>query len=229
MKKLSDILLIILFLILVLSASAQDLYIQGGYSLTSMGPLPDLDYPEGKTTMKNGMHLGLTLEIPLSKKFSIMTSAQLTTKGWKHTYSEKYSEDLGSYSIFTEQTHSEESTLIFMDLPLNFQYRIPLSWKNSIYIMAGPYLGIGLSGETKYNSYYRQTSTIEDPYSYKSQGTYKMGGPFERIDMGHTVGAGFQHKDLRLGMSYDFGVSPFVTDYATGTRAIRFTVGYKLN
>ena len=224
MKKLTDILLIILFCIIAGAITAQDLYIQGGYNLTGMGRIFPDDHLDGTTSMKPGFHLGLLLEIPIAKQFSIVTSAQLTTKGWIYQYSENY-----SYYSSSQESYREESSLLFIDLPFTFQYKVPLDWKTSLYFMGGPYLGIGIYGETKY------TYTYTDNYSYgtngynEHSGTDKMTDPLERIDIGHTIGVGIQEKDFRFGISYDMGISPLVTNNTAGSTAVRFTVGYKLN
>lgn len=229
MKKLTDILLIVLFCILAMAVTAQDLYIQGGYNLTGSGSI----FPDGKsnskTTMKQGFHIGASLETPLSRRFSMVTSAQLTTKGWIYKFNEHNDYNTANYTSVSTESHYEESSLYFIDLPLTFQYRMPLDWKTSLYFMGGPYLGIGIYGEVKYKYTYTDITSYGDIGYYEDSGTNKMSGPFTRLDIGHTVGAGIQHKDVRIGLTYDFGISPMISEFPLGSRVLKFTLGYKLN
>ncbi|HUZ59177.1 MAG TPA: porin family protein [Hanamia sp.] len=103
---------------------------------------------------------------------------------------------------------------LYLELPVNFVLRLPLTHRNNIFINAGPYVAMGIGGKTKIETSFlgdksSSTSTIQfnndDPTtSQQEEASYDK---LKRFDYGINVGAGIDLRKILLKVNYGYGLS----------------------
>ncbi|HET7118694.1 MAG TPA: porin family protein [Hanamia sp.] len=103
---------------------------------------------------------------------------------------------------------------LYLELPVNFVLRLPLTHKNNIFINAGPYVAMGIGGKTKIETSFlgvksNSTSTIrfnnDDPTtSQQEEASYDK---LKKFDYGVNLGAGIDLKKILLKVNYGYGLA----------------------
>lgn len=103
---------------------------------------------------------------------------------------------------------------LYLELPINFVVRLPLTHNNNIFLNAGPYAAMGIGGKTKIETSFlgqksNSTSTIEfnndDPTTTQQEdASYDK---LKRFDYGVNVGAGIDLRKLLLKVNYGYGLA----------------------
>lgn len=169
--------------------------------------------------------LGVGIEKPISKNWSIMPSLELAWKGAEY----KSTMDYGYYGSDYESI-KETLDIFYLQIPIVAAYRINLNSSWNITLKAGPYFAYGLSGRMKGSSEgsYGSDSWDEDifkGYDYGKDGDSKAG---KRFDAGLDFGVDFEYHRFVFGAEYELGLLKFAPDDAdVKNAAAYFTVGYK--
>jgi hypothetical protein len=177
------------------------LIIKGGLNLanisvTSNGRVDDAN------TLKS-FHAGVGLDIPVAEYFSVQPALLYTGKGAKTRYGQE------GNAFYYKAT----SNPMYLELPVNFVGKIPLTQTSSFYIGAGPYAAMGIAGKNKVDTYTlgvhrysssdvvfsndNPTTAQEENYGY---------GKIKRFDYGLNGVAGVEFNKFIIGASYGYGL-----------------------
>lgn len=188
MNKITS-LAIILTLFLNISAKSQSVYvgIKGGGSFTRL--TGDLSDPSGKF---GGMG-ALTVDYEFLSNMSIQTGAYFFMKG-------------ATYSITSNnQTFVPvDADMYYLQFPLHFSYKIPISGSVRFNVNAGPYVAVGIAGKTKVGS----GNNVIKHDTFSGAGDSNMAGVgFKNFDGGIGLGAGLEFNSFTIDVGWDFGLA----------------------
>jgi hypothetical protein len=160
----------------------------------------------GSTNSVTTFAIGAFADFKTGDNFSIQPGLSYTGKG----------------SEGTDETTGNPADIktFYLQVPVNLVYHIPAAFGN-VYLGAGPYLGIGLSGKVKG----RNGSTLDEDIHF-GDGT----DGFKRTEVGLNGIAGFEFKGgLILGLNYDMGLTSIIdADPITlKNRVFGISIGYK--
>lgn len=147
-----------------------------------------------------GMRAAGFVVLPFSQiPLSLNTGLVLTNKGERQTFTlEK-----GRTSIETK------TGLMYLQLPIEADYCININEKNRIHIAAGPYLGLGLAGESQ--NLVRQGNNVK---LFSEEGGET---PFNRFEFGFGGSVAYQYTHFYLKAGADLGL----TNAANNSRSFR--------
>jgi len=202
------------------TAHAQEFGLRAGFNLAKYMISDDDEKYSDELDMKPGLHVGLTMEKPITDNFSFEVMLLLNMKGSKYSTTEV--EGSNFYKI------DSWDRLFYFDLPLLFKAYGNLGGPR-LYAGAGPYLGFGLSGKSRTElTINGETETEEDNISW---GTSAGDDDFKRFDLGFYFGGGIEFKAVSLGVSYGLGLlntSPYSDNgFKLNHRVLGITAGYK--
>ncbi len=220
MKNLVKLFVVVIAFTMTTELFAQNFGVKAGLNLSNMLMKDDDDTYSDDFKMNPGFHIGATAEFPLAEMISFETGLLLSTKGF--TVSEE--------ETFMGETYKIEGkmNLLYLDIPLTAKASFDLGGAK-IYGAFGPYLGMGLSGKSKYEGTYNgETETYEEDIEW---GSDEDESDLKRLDFGLTMGAGVEINSIQIGLSYGLGlanISPY-TDGGTkiNNRVLGLSVGYK--
>ena len=193
MKNVSKLLFVILIGSLSLQTYAQKYGIKGGLNLSNQMWQEDGETLSSDFKMKPGFHIGGTYEHPISGPISIQAGLIFKMKGLS------MSEEYGS------ESYTEKFTLYYLDIPVVVKAVVDVSSAVEIYGEVGPYLGMGLSGKSKWE--YVSTGYTESDEEKVDWGSDSDNDHFKRPDFGLSIGGGVIIKGVQVGASYDLGLA----------------------
>jgi hypothetical protein len=216
MKNLMKLLIVIVMFGIATDSLAQSFGIKAGLNLSNMLIKDDDEIYTDNSRMKPGFNAGATLEFPIKGMFSFDMGLLLSTKGYK------LDEKLGNYET------ASTIKLLYIDIPLTGKAYFNIGGAK-IYGAFGPYLGIGLSGEGKYEVTINGNTTNETVTV--DWGTDPVKDDMKRLDFGLTAGAGVEFNSIEIGMSYGLGFAN-ISSYTDGgrkvsNRVLGISLGYK--
>lgn len=221
MKTISSIFLFILISLFPLVSFSQIFGVKAGLNLSKMIIKDDdIDFTD-EFEMKPGFLIGPTVEFPLSQDFSIESGVLLSCKGFKDSYEETYQ---GGY-------YKSKTTfnLWYIDIPVLFKYNFQINEKINLYPAIGPYIGIGLKGQSKNKSesnFGDETSTNDIKW-----GSDEETDMLKRFEAGLVFGGGIEYKAFQLGIYYNLGLANIAASSENGVtiqnRVLQFTMGYR--
>ncbi len=214
MKKLLLCLALVLLVFANEETRAVSFDIKGGLNLSNI----DFGGDEGKglndhSEVLPGFHLGAAMDIPLKNNFSIETGLFMTTKGNKIEYA------------LMGADYESTLSLYYIDIPITPKYTYNFG-DFAISGAIGPYVGIGLSGKAKSETFALGQKVSEEEDIEFGDGDDDM----KRLDYGLSFGLGFEYKSILFGFSYDLGLQNLsnVESLDTKHRVIKFSLGYSL-
>ena len=180
---------IILTLFVGFSAKSQSVYvgIKGGGSFTRL--TGDLSDPSGKF---GGMG-ALTVDYEFLSNMSIQTGAYFFMKG-------------ATYSTTGENQSlvPVDADMYYLQFPLHFSYKIPISGSVRFNVNAGPYVAVGIAGKTKVGS----GNNVIKHDTFSGAGDSNMAGVgFKNFDGGIGLGAGLEFNSFTIDVGWDFGLA----------------------
>lgn len=191
------------------SAHAQlSLGVKGGFNLSKML------YTSGNTTVASdwlpGFNAGLMVELGLTDMFTVEVDALLSRKGFKSK----------EFFGYTDHVYSP----FYLDVPVNFKAYFDLGLGLRLYAQAGPYVGFGLFGNTKYIT---GGTTTKRKLNFGSEN----GNDLKMLDYGADVGAGVEFGKIQIGLMYWQGLANVavnsVGDSKQQHRVLSLELGYK--
>lgn len=193
--------------------------VKGGLNLSNMLIIDDDGTRRKDTKNKTGFNFGITAGFPISKTVDFETGLLLSTKGFK----------ISDKKINNGITYEDKGStnLLYLDIPLTAKtyYNIGAS---RIYGVFGPYLGVGLSGKSKYESIsINGTESDEQDVNWGSG----VSDDIKRMDFGLTLGAGMEINSVLIGLSYNLGLANIsgVNDHVQkiNNKVLGLSIGYK--
>ena len=215
MKKITGILLLAFFCCMAAESSAQILGIRAGLNVANV--VMDDEMFDDELKSKGGLLAGITAEFPLTEAISFETGALLSTKGFKLEYEETWGGETfsGKWS----------SNPIYIDVPLTAKLYFDLGGAR-LFGKVGPYVGIGVGGDYKYEmSYDGETESESEKIEWGGDDA-----DYERLDYGLLLGAGLDLGVIEAGASYGYGlanISPNGDDFKAHNRVFSIYVGIK--
>lgn len=217
MKKRIKYLLVAFLSFLSIYTFSQKVEVRGGLNLSTqyskVGPTEQSD--EFNYDYLSGWHFGLTYEQELSKVLGLESGIYFTHKGFK----------TDSYNL----TKTLEYKAQYVEMPLVIKLYQPVSKSVKLYIGAGPYIGIGISGKLSY----KETDPLTGAIHSEEEFDIKWGDGKEdssRItDLGASVGAGVLINNVELSFTYRHtlnNLSPYYHDNKLANRVLMFSLGY---
>lgn len=198
--------------------SAQRFGLKGGLNFSDMLVKDDNTTFSNDSKMKLGYNIGATAEFSLSKIFSFETALFLSSKGYKNSAVTSW--------IDKPMKVDTEMSFLYLDIPLTAKAAFDLG-SAKIYGILGPYIGIGLSGNSKSEATYDgETKTSEVDVEWGDSRD-----EVKRLDYGLTIGAGVEINSFDIGISYGLGLANTANDNNNGIiakhRVLGLSVGYK--
>ena len=204
--------------------------IKGGVNLANISISPN-----GRVDQANSLTsfvVGFGYDLPLCDYFSIQPGLQYTGKCAKTQYGQET--NTGFY-------YKATSNPMYLELPINFVGKIPLTQTSSFYLGAGPYAAMGINGKNKVDTYtlgVHRYSSSDIVYSNDNPTTAQEEnygyGKIKRFDYGLNAVAGLEFTRFTLGANYGYGLVKINsgTDNTANdkgkNRVWSFTLGLKL-
>ncbi|MFV0592119.1 MAG: porin family protein [Draconibacterium sp.] len=216
MNKTFRFLIIAFFIIQFGFSNAQNFGIKGGLNLSTMlSKDNDQRYSDNFSAI-TGIHFGFTYEHPLTNIVSVSSEILLSNKGMKYDFSED------------EAKISSDIKLYYIDLPVMLKSRYDLGNGMKLYGATGPYVGIGLRGQSQTSTVYQDDSTCEKRDIEWGTGPNDN---LRRLDWGWTFSGGLQIEKIELGIAYDVGFANIAANRNNGTiarnRVVKASIAYQ--
>lgn len=215
MKNFTKLFAVLLSTLFCIQLHAQTFGVRGGLSMANMLEKDEDGTYSGDYQMNPGFHAGIAVDFPIVEMVFFETGLFFNTKGFKLTEEEE------GVDV------TAKAKLYYVDIPLTLKVTGDVNEGMKIFGLAGPYVGVGLSGKTvAEGSAEGFNVSVDEDVSWGSGEEDDL----KRLDYGITVGAGLIFKSLQVGLSYDLGMANVsaYTDYGTTAshRVFRLTVGY---
>lgn len=217
MKK---IILSAIFAVFALVANAQRLSggIEAGVSLS---------HPTGSDANKVGFNVGVFGELSLTRGWYLDAALKLSLDPWTRKW--EYSNLQGTSSYGTTQIKNSATPYSLL-LPIHAGYRFGVSDKASLFVAAGPYVGVGLWGDQK-----TSLSVIGNNGDAvkKESDTYSVfgdDGSMRRFKVGldARIGAEFaRHYIVSLGYSVQFNDFSEISGVSMHGQTFSLNIGYR--
>ncbi|MEO6538603.1 MAG: porin family protein [Ferruginibacter sp.] len=182
--------------------NAQTFYVQGGVNLANITTTNS-----GQTEKNNLLttfNVGFISRFGLSKILDLETGLLLSGKGAK---AETYFNGGNDYV-------KSKFNPLYLEVPLNLVFNVPLEKKTGLFFNVGPYVAIGVGGKSKTESKLGPlTSSSEsdikfsndDPFtSQQDDAAYDK---LKRFDFGANFGGGFDLKKVIIKANYGLGLA----------------------
>jgi len=201
-----------IFFFLVAVACSNSLFsqafgVRAGLNLANMTAKDSDDSYDDDNEMLIGLNLGVSASFEISSGLMFETGLGLSQKG------SKYSE--GDFTAIYRTN--------YLDIPLTIKKSLA---GGKVYVLAGPYLGFGISGKYVFKG---EGETEDEPVDWGSDDDDDQ----KRLDFGLMFGAGAMVTEkIQVGLNYGLGlanVSPYSENgYKATNNVIGITVGYSL-
>lgn len=146
--------------------------------------------------MKMGMQIGAIVNYGFSDAISLQTGLLFSQKGTKID-AEGYSDPI-------------IVNVNYLEIPINAVYGLELGG-NTLQFLAGPYVGIGLSGKVKSDMEGFEDTDIQFVSDAIDADADKA--PMKRFDMGLNIGAGYKIDNIQIQANYGLGFANLIPDY----------------
>ncbi|RYZ28304.1 MAG: PorT family protein [Chitinophagaceae bacterium] len=214
-----------------LISQAQHGQIRGGLNLANVSVTES-----GRVNEANQLtsfQVGVIGEIPLGTSvLSLQPGLLYTGKG------SKIQEGTAGQSGYYKQTFNPR----YLEVPVNLVFKAPIASSTRFFIGAGPYAAIGIGGDVKTEgtnilgqTYTRENDikfSSDDPTTFNEEEGAGL-GLVRRFDYGLNGTAGFEGRNLVLGVNYGLGLAKLQSGTNSGDdgsnkhRVLSVTLGFK--
>ncbi len=195
---------------------AQNFGIKGGMNLATMLSKDNDNRYSDNFSANSGIHFGFTFEFPLNDVVALSPEILLTNKGLKYDFTED------------DSNISSDIKLYYIDVPVMLKTRY--NWGNDKKIVGatGPYLGMGVSGQSQTTTEYQGERVCEK--KDVKWGSNKS-DDFKKLDWGWSFAGGIQIEEVELSLSYDLGFANIAANQENGTiarnRVVKISIAYQ--
>ncbi|BAV10101.1 hypothetical protein FLA_6156 [Filimonas lacunae] len=207
-------------------------YIRGGLSLANISTNGD-----GTTSSSNTLatfNAGFLGDLPLNDMFSLQAGLFLQGKGAK---ANQYLDDNNHNDNYVKASFRP----YYLQVPVNFAVKVPLGTDSRIFIAAGPFVSMGLWGNTTVRTKVAGGAESVTKSDIKFESVDGNGqndnnyDRFKRFEFGLNGAAGIEAGRMMLGVNYDWGLSKINQIYDNQNndknkyRTFSINLGYRLN
>lgn len=180
------------------------IYLKGGLNLANISTTSDGRVDEAR--MLPSFHAGVLSDMPLGDAFSFQLGLMLTGKGAKT--------EIYSSSSTTDNYYKVKTNPLYLEVPLNFVFKVPFGTDSRLYFGAGPYVAMGIGGKTKgeqkllglTSNYERDIEFNNDDPATSGQEDASV-NKLRRFDYGANGLAGFETGKIMIGLNYGMGLA----------------------
>ncbi len=215
MKASKTFLLTLIICLIGIQVYGQFAYFRGGLNLSNMLSRNDEETFSEDFKMNPGFHVGTGLDYPLTDMVSVESGLFVNTKGYRIKKEDSGAKVNGKLNLY------------YLDLPVSVKGNFSLDENAKAFLAAGPYIGLGIIGRTRFTIEYQgETNTEKENVEWGDDG-------IKRLDYGLTVGTGMEVENIYFGVSYDYGLanlsSRSESGYKLKHRILKFTLGYSFD
>jgi hypothetical protein len=206
------------------------LFLKGGFNLSNITINKNGDLDNNKTLPS--FQVGLQGDLPIGPFFAIQPGIFFTGKGAK----------VESGNTSGDNWYRATNRPYYIEIPVNAVIKLPLGNQSSFFFGAGPYVGIGITGNNKVEGQvggvsFSRTQSIkfsnDDPFTPNTEegSGYNI---VRRFDYGLNGTVGIQAKFALISVNYGYGLAKIQSgtnsseDDLGKYRVLSFTVGFKL-
>lgn len=220
MKTLKLLVIVATVMTFATHSFAQTFGVKAGLNLSNQLEKDDDDTYSDDYKANLNIHIGVTVEIPLSDVFAFETGLLLSSKGYR--ISEEVTDGGDTYK------YEGKTNLAYLEVPLTGKLYFDLGGTR-IYGAFGPYIGLGIGGKHKYEvTYLGEKETEEADIKW---GSDEEEDEFRALDYGLNIGAGLEISAIQVGVTYGLGlanISSYTEDGSTTkNRVIALSVAYR--
>jgi len=198
-----------IFLTLILCSFAGAMFAQGArFGITAGLNVSNQTSKMGSVSTsedwKAGFQAGVFMDYAISPNLSLIPELLFAQRGYKMS-----TDILG-------ETYSENTTLNYLQLPINLAYKFDVSNGQKLFPFAGIYLGYALSGTSKSGS--------ESEKITLGSGADQMNA----LDYGVNLGLGYEYSNIVFKVQYNLGLANLanVDGVSVKNNNVAVTVGY---
>jgi hypothetical protein len=205
-------------------------YIKSGLNLANISTTADGRVDEAK--MLTSYHVGVLGDMPLGDAFSFQLGLFLTGKGSKT--------EIYATSSTTDNYYKVKTNPIYLELPVNFVFKVPFGNDSRLFFGAGPYVAMGIGGKTKgeqrllgvTGSYEKNIQFNNDDPATSGQEDASV-NKLRRFDYGANGLAGFESGKMLVGVNYGLGLAKIGSAQANSNdenkhRVWSISIGFQL-
>lgn len=223
------VLLIILTLLTTSTlAQTKKIYTDGlkaGVVLTKCYAKNNFGNYTSQLSWKPGYTVGFTGYRTINPTTFLEIGFQCTSKGFNENNTQPAPASGSTGNIFTtDQIIEAKVNTINLDIPVNLLITQPVAANSSLYLAAGPYLGIGLFGNIK-QSHYINNSIIDSKQKIKWN-LQKSTSGLRRIDYGLNIGFGARFGRAQIGIQYSHGLANISANTSEGFTIANRLIGF---
>lgn len=208
MKNAVSILLCTLCLFLTVDLSSQVHYnIKAGPNFPYMLFSENFEEVPDDFKMKSTYHVGITIDIQVSKLLSIETGALYSKKGGVYEESELLFDESYNYKLTISTS--------YIDIPAILRANFKLGKPTTLFVGFGPYMSIGLDGIV--NSEFSYDGQIEYDEEEIEWGNDPQLNSLKRFDYGIVPTLGLEIHPVSLSISYWLGLANISAYTENGT------------
>ena len=178
-------------------------YIKGGLNLANIS-ISDNGSVNNANTLAT-FNVGFIADLPASSFFSLQTGLVLNGQGSKTT---TYASNTNTSDNFVTSTFNP----LYIQLPVNLVFKLPLDNDTRLFVGAGPYVQMGVGGTAKTVSQFGgvQSSNsydiqFDDDNPTTSQEEGASQDRLKRFDIGMNALAGIESGSIMVGVNYGIG------------------------
>ncbi|MCD7972419.1 MAG: PorT family protein [Candidatus Azobacteroides sp.] len=171
MLKLKAFLFSGLFLIALTAGAQVSFGVKAGLNLSNITNFDD-------SQVKVGYKVGPSMQYSFQDNMAIQTALLLSSKGVKFDHLDG------------------KIDANYLELPISFAYKFPISYDTNVYVNAGPYFALGIFGKTS-------ASVLDTEHHEDTFGSDRA----KEFDFGFTFGVGMEVSQFNFGVNYDLGVT----------------------
>jgi hypothetical protein len=205
MKRMKQLVIIVAACSLSMATMAQQskVFIKGGLNLANISKNDDGEVDDANTLAS--FHVGVMADLPVGQYFAIQPGLLFTGKGSK--IQSGNSSDNNYYKATTNP--------LYVELPVNAVFKIPLETNSQLFVGAGPYAALGVAGKRKIEGkilgveYSRKTNiefSDDDPTTFNEEEGAGF-GVMRRFDFGLNATAGLILNKFLVQVNYGLGLT----------------------
>lgn len=184
-------------------AQQSKVFVKGGLNLANISKNNSGEVDDANTLAS--FHVGLMADLPVGQYFAIQPGLLFTGKGSK----------IQNGNTSDNNYYKATTNPLYVELPVNAVFKIPLESSSQLFVGAGPYAAMGVGGKRKIEgkvlgvSYSRKDNiefSNDDPTTFNKEEGAGL-GIMRRFDFGVNATAGLILNKFLVQVNYGWGLT----------------------